>query len=386
MGATPDRPATILDVAREARVSKATVSLVLNGRSSPLRISEATRANVLAAASRLGYTPNHAARSLRRRQTGAIMLIVTRMANPYYGEIATAALHAARARGYHLDITEARGADDEIAALANLRSGRVDGVVVAIARPAGNDDQQHALRVGARRELTRCGLPIVVLLDGSPDPGIPSVRIDDAAGAYLATRHLLRLGHRRIGHVSYGTLPPAPGEIASSADRFAGYLRALADAGVHPDPSWLIGGAVGTPGGWAAATAWQSHPGPRPTALFVATDTAAIGLVRGFHELGIRVPEDVAIVGFDGIEAGRYSVPALTTIEHPCAELGRMGVDALIDAIVGPMSQPLASTPERVLPVQLVIRESCGSSKAGAVSNGAAPPTILEEETPLLPG
>lgn len=174
------RPATIVDVARAAGVSKATVSLVLNGRGGALRISDATQVAVLAAADRLGYTPNHAARSLRSRRTGAIMLVVSRLGNPYYGEIATAALAAARARGYQLDVAEAGPAADEVAALDNLRSGRVDGVVIATARPAGDGDQAHARRAAARRELSRCGLPIVVLLDGSPDPAVPAIRIDDA--------------------------------------------------------------------------------------------------------------------------------------------------------------------------------------------------------------
>lgn len=374
-GALPDRPATIIDVAREAGVSKATVSLVLNGRASPLRISDATRVNVLAAAARLSYTPNHAARSLRRRRTGAIMLVVSRVVNPYYGEIATAALQAARARGYQLDITEAGAADDERAALANLRSGRVDGVVVATARPAGDDDHQHALRSSARMELSQCGLPIVVLLDSSPDPAVPAIRIDDDDGAYLATRHLLQLGHRRVGHVSYAGLPPAPHENAASADRFKGYLRALAEEGITPDPSWLLGGAPGMRGGHASAYRWHALPEPRPTALFAATDTAAIGLMRGFHELGVRVPEDVALVGFDGVEAGQFSIPAVTTIEHPRADLGRIGVETLLDILAGQSGQAGPSDqsgqagqgapPERVLPVKLVVRESCGAVQAG---------------------
>jgi len=387
-GVAPDRPATILDVAREARVSKATVSLVLNGRTSPLRISEATKANVLAAASRLSYTPNHAARSLRRRHTGAIMLIVSRLANPYYGEIAAAALQAARARGYQLDVAEAGSADQEVAALDNLRSGRVDGVVVATARPAGNLDQQHAIRATARQELSRCGLPIVVLLDNSPDPSIPAIRIDDAEGAYLATRHLLGLGHRRIGHLSYGSLPPAPDENAASADRFKGYLRALAEWEIAPDSSWLLDSAAGMAGGHAAAGRWHQLAEPRPTALFAATDTAAIGLIRGFYELGIEVPRDVAVVGFDGVSAGQFSIPALSTIEHPRDKLGRIGVDTLLDAIEGPANGHAAALRERVLPVRLVVRESCGAGGAGTTPGhpGTSGRTRVEEGAPIRPG
>jgi DNA-binding LacI/PurR family transcriptional regulator len=384
----PGRPSTILDVARVAGVSKATVSLVLNGRSGTLRISDATHAAVLKAASQLNYTPNHAARSLRQRRTGAIMLIVSRVANPYYGEIATAALQAARAHGYQLDVAEASSADDERAALANLRSGRVDGVVVATARPAGDDDHQHALRAAARQELSRGGLPLVVLLDNSPDPAIPAIRIDDAEGAYLATRHLLQLGHRRVGHVSYGYLPPAPHENAASADRFNGYLRALAEADITPDRSWLLDRAPGMSGGRVAAGRWHALAEPRPTALFAATDTAALGLIRGFHELGVRVPDDVAIVGFDGVEAGQFSVPAVTTIEHPRGDLGRIGVETLLAALSGQSDQGAAAPRERVLPVKLVVRESSGAAQAGAVleSPGVPVHTHDEEESLLQPG
>jgi DNA-binding LacI/PurR family transcriptional regulator len=343
-------------------VSKATVSLVLNDRASPLRISETTRANVLAAASRLRYTPNHAARSLRRRRTGALMLIVSQVAHPYYGEIAAGAIQAARARGYQLDVAEAGSADDEVAALANLRSGRVDGVIVATARAPGNRDHQHALRSTARRDLSRCGLPIVVLLDGSPDPAIPAIRIDDAEGAYLATHHLLQLGHRRVGHVSYGRLPGEPDENAASTDRYYGYLRALAEYGLTPDATWLHGHAAGMEGGHVAARRWHEHAGPRPTAIFCATDRVAIGLIRGLHELGVQVPRDVAIVGFDGVDLGQFSIPALTTIEHPRRELGQIGVAALLDAIEGPADRHVPACRERVLPVRLVVRESCGAS------------------------
>ncbi len=313
------------------------------------------------------------------------MLVVSRIANPYYGEIAAAAIQAARARDYQLDVAEAGSADEEAAALANLRSGRVDGVVVATARPAGHGDQQHALRATARQELSRCGLPIVALLDNSPDPAIPAIRIDDAEGAYLATRHLLQLGHRRIGHVSYGTLPPAPDEIAASADRFKGHVRALAEQGLAPHPARLFGNASGMDGGLAAARHWYEQPAPRPTAVFVATDRAAIGLIRGFHELGVQVPEDVAIVGFDGVQAGQFSIPALTTIEHPRSELGRIGVDTLLDAIEEPADRRTAALGERVLPVRLVVRESCGASQLrAALDRPERFPNTHDEEGVLL--
>ena len=115
--------------------------------------------------------------------------------------------------------------------------------------------------------------------------------------------------------------------------------------GSHLDPAWLFGNASGMDGGRAAARHWYEQAAPRPTALFVATDRAAIGLIRGFYELGVQVPGDVAIVGFDGVEAGQFSIPALTTIEHPRSELGRIGVDALLDAIEEPAERHVSSAP-----------------------------------------
>ena len=360
----PGRTPTILDVAKAANVSKATVSVVLNGRDTSVRISQTTRDAVLDAAGQLGYTPNHAARTLRRRHTGALTLIVSRLGNPYYAEIATAAIDAAKPLGYEVNVVDATPPDGEREALLHLRGGRADGVMVSTARPTLRDasvarDELVQREIG-RREIARLGLPMVILLDRGPDPTIPSIRIDDEAGGYLATRHLLALGHRRIAHVTIRP-PASDDEPTSSASRYRGYRRALAEAGVAYEPAWLIAGWRDLEGGRAAARAWRDLGPDRPTAAFAFNDLLAISLLRGLHEEGIRVPDDLALVGFDGIEMGRFTIPSLTTIDHPCRDLGRLGVETLVALIAGEAPAEV----ERVLPIRLVVRESCGSPTPG---------------------
>jgi LacI family transcriptional regulator len=360
------RTVTIADVARAANVSTATVSLVVNGQAGSLRISEATRRAVLETVSRLGYTPNHAARSLRRRKTGVLALLITRVDLPYHGEIATSAVAAAEARGYDLQILEARSPDHEVRLLDRLRGGRVDGALVATMRSPFDPDGRPVLTELARRNqarvaLAQSGLPVVALLDRSPDPAVPAVRIDDEAGAYLVTCHLLALGHRVIAHVATRSAPPADDEQTASADRFRGFLRALDEAGIPFAPELLVGNARGSrlEAGHAIGAARIGRLRTRPTAAFVTNDLLAIGLLRGLSEAGIRVPADLAVASFDGIELSAYTSPALTTVEHPRADLGRLGAETLANLVDGVP----ATERERILPVRLVVRESCGAAR-----------------------
>jgi DNA-binding LacI/PurR family transcriptional regulator len=355
------RTVTIADVARAAQVSTATVSLVVNGQAAAPRISEATRQIVLQTVNRLGYTPNHAARSLRRRKTGVVALLVTQVDIPYHGEIATAAVAAAEARGYDLHILEARSPEEESGLLERLRGGRVDGALVATMRSPFDQAGRPVMpelerRNEARVALAQSGTPVVALLDRSPDPAVPAVRIDDEIGAYLATRHLIDLGHRVIAHVAVRSTVPADDEQTASADRFRGYHRALAEAGLPFNPSLLVGASHGPrlAAGQALGAGWHDLPLAGATAAFVSNDLLAIGVLRGLFEAGVDVPNDLAIAAFDGIELGRYVRPALTTVQHPRAELGRIGTETLVGLIDGTP----APERERVLPVHLVVRES----------------------------
>lgn len=347
------RRVTIAEVAREAGVSKTTVSVVLNGSAASFGIRPATQATVREAMARLGYAPNHAARSLRSRQTNVLTLLVQDLANPCFTDIAVAARAAAESKGYTVNVVGAGPVEAELKALDHLRGGSSDGVIVATGR---HGERPQAIEM--LRDLVRHGVPAVILLDRSPDPLLPAIRVDVEAGAYLATTHLLRLGHRRIAHLALQGARPLDAEQSSQGDRYRGYRRALEAAGLAVDPALVIRGGDTPDGGRSMVRSLFERGRPAPTAILVYNDLMAVGVLRGLYELGRAVPRDVAVVGTDGIELGEYLSPALTTIDHPRAELGRLAVETVCDLLGG--AQAVAA--ERVLPTGLIIRESCGAS------------------------
>jgi DNA-binding LacI/PurR family transcriptional regulator len=344
--------ATISEVARAAGVSITTVSVVLNESHSNVRISEATRAVVKAAAEQLGYMPNPAAQSLRRQRTTMLTLLVGGLANPFFTDIAASVRAKVAVRGYELNIVDAYLLEAELQALDQLRNGSSAGVIVATGRHGARGQAIDALR-----ELVRCGLPIVIMCDRSPDPAIPAIRINDEMGAYVATTHLLSLGHRHIAHLTSRRSALSANESSVESDRFQGYLRALTEAGVGYDPAWMVQGEPTVSGGYALMQELLARPGPRPTAVFCISDLKAIGALRALYEAGIRVPEDMAVVGFDGIMLGQFTTPALTTMNQPRAEMGRLAANMLFDLLDG--HQPTSS--EQVLSAELLVRESCGA-------------------------
>jgi DNA-binding LacI/PurR family transcriptional regulator len=344
--------ATIVEVARAAGVSTTTVSVVLNESRSNVRISEATRAAVKAAAAQLGYMPNPAAQNLRRQRTTMLTLLVGGLANPFFTDIA-ASVHANVAvRGYELNIVDAYRLESELQALDQLRNGSSAGVIVATGRHG-----RRGQAINALRELVRGGLPAVILCDRSPDAAIPAIRIDDQVGAAAMTSHLLNLGHRQIAHLTSQLSDLAAPESSVEADRFQGYLRALNAAGVAYDPAWVLQGEPTIDGGYALMHQLLARPGPRPTAVFCISDLRAIGALRALYEAGIRVPEDMAVAGFDGILLGQYTTPSLTTMNQPREEMGWLAADRLFQLLEG--QPPLPS--ERVLAAELLVRESCGA-------------------------
>jgi DNA-binding LacI/PurR family transcriptional regulator len=349
-------PITIAEVARAAGVSKATVSLVLNGRHGPARISEATRQLVAECARRLDYQPNHAARSLRRRRSNVVTLLVWRLSSAYFIEIAEGVRRAAERRGYDVSVVDAGPVDAEVRALRQVRMGASDGVIVATGYHTTRGPALKSLRT-----LAEHGAPLVMLLDRTPDPRIPSIRIDDEHGAYLATRHLIGLGHRHIAHISIrgGQLDTNDG--SPQFDRFQGFLRALTEGELILDSNAIVQGSGLMAGGRASAfDLLERFPDParRPTAVFVYNDLAAVGALRALHEAGVRVPHDMAVVGFHGLDLGEYTTPSLTSVSHARAALGEMGADLLLD-LIGQQSHALVA--EQVLPVELIVRESCGA-------------------------
>lgn len=334
---------TSADVAKVVGVSRATVSLVMNGTASKVRISEETREKVRAVAAQMGYRPNHAARSLRQRRTRSIAVVLPTLANPYYYEVVLGAQAAARAAGYTVAVILSDRVPEGLEA---LEGSAFDGVIVAGRR---NVTAPKLIQLAAH------GAAVVVLQQSSPDPLVRSVRVDMEAGGYMATRHLIDLGHRRIAYIT----EPRP-DNCSLPDRVDGYRRALEEAGIAVDPTLTIT-SDNTMAGGALAVDRLLELAERPTAIFAYNDMMAIGALSGLRARGLSVPRDVAVVGFDGIAMGGFVAPTLTTIDHPRDLLGRVAVTTVIDAIEHRAS-PDAAVP---LPVTLVVRESCG---------GTAPP------------
>ncbi len=339
----PKRRATSRDVARLAGVSPSAVSLVLNGAGTRHGLAAATQDRVRDAARELGYIPNHAAASLRRRSTGTIALLTADLANPYFAEFAAAAERAARERGRVLNIIAMPNAAAERDALSRLAAGVSDGLLVHGSSPV--------LREGARR-LHQQGLACVLLQDPGEDDGIACVRVDIAEGGFLATRHLLALGHTRIAHVTDRRM-----RHSRVNERLQGYRRALDEAGIEFDPALVLEGENSLAGGDAAMRALLDGD-PRPTAVFLFNDRMAIGALHALAARGLRAPDDIAVVGFDGTEAGAFCTPELTTIDHPRGALGRLAAEAVLDQLDGRAAPPLT-----VLPVHLVVRRSCGAEK-----------------------
>jgi LacI family transcriptional regulator len=320
----------------------------LNGRSSKVRISSETRERVIAAAAQLGYTPNHAARSLRQRSTRLITFVLPTLENPYFLEIVSAAQTEAASKGYSVTIISSRNELSEFHTALLLQGAAYDGIIVA----GHNNCAAPELVALAKR-----GRAVVVLQEPSPAPEISSVSVDLEAGGYLATRHLIELGYRRIAHVTQELRI-----VETGRDRADGYRRALSEAGLPFDDDLVIVTDNSFDGGLAALDRMLSLKTP-PTALFAYNDRLAIGALHGLRRRGIRVPQDFAVVGFDGIAVGRFMAPTLTTIDSSRQELGKLAMQAVIDAI-----EKKEARPDYILPVRLVVRESCGGK-----------PTVSEE-------
>lgn len=349
---------TIGVVAAEAGVSASTVSHVLNGRADAARISQPTRQRVLDIARRLGYTPNHAARSLRRQRTGIVTVLIWRLSSPLFADIAAGVRNVANRHGYEVGVIDAGASEDdhpEARALRYLRTGICDGVVVATGRHGHPGPALDALL-----ELAGSGTPVSLTLDRSPSPTVPAIDIDNVGGTKIATEHLLSLGHRRIAHFTFEDTAVVPDDPRTQNSKIRGYHQALQAAGVALDERWVVRGAREIEGGRQMAFDFIKRfpdPASRPSAVVAFNDRTAIGALRGFYELGVRVPEDVALVGFHDIATARYTTPALTSIGHPCVELGEMAAESLFTLIGGGE----VAERDRIVPTWLVARESCGA-------------------------
>lgn len=323
---------TIHDIARKAGVSPSTVSRVLNGNTP---VAEDKRRRVLAAVNSLEYRPSALAQSLARGRSGAVGVLTQDIASPFYGEILKGIEQGLGGSGYHPMFASGnwRG-EDERDALELLRSRQVDALIVM----GGQLADEHLRRVAERTPLVVVGRLVAGL-----EP--QCLRVNDRQGAYRATQYLIELGHRRIAHIT--------GHLGhhDSAERRAGYLEALADAGIPSDPQLLVEGDFSEKSG-LLATDELLRRSARITAIFAANDQIAYGARLALFRRGIRVPDDVSLVGFDDQPGSAYTTPPLTTIRQPTLEMGRAAAHAVCSLLDGPpLTLPTFAT-------TLIMRES----------------------------
>jgi DNA-binding LacI/PurR family transcriptional regulator len=327
---TGGRPPTIRTVAARAGVSKSLVSLVL--QNSP-RVSEEKRRAVLKAVAELGYRPDPAARSLAERRTRTIGVVIDDLSNPWYVELLDGLRPVLHEHGLRPLLADGRTEPDAVQAMSDLR---VDGLVLVGTPSASSVHQVNGL-----------SSPIPTVVAGTREPLLPTVDAvanDDERGGRLATTHLLELGHRRIAHIV--------GEAEVGRLRRAGYESVLTEAGLDP---------LCVAGDWTDATGKRLGLNllrlpQRPTAIVAANDLSAVGVLDAADELGLRVPEDLSVVGYDNTVFSKLHRLALTTIDSRIAEVGRVAGRALTGRLDG--AEGTAET--RLLTPTLILRSSTG--------------------------
>jgi LacI family transcriptional regulator len=307
--------ATIRDVSQLAKVSQATVSRVLNGT---VPVSHAKRTAVLAAIEQLGYHPNAFARSLATNRSFAIGAMVSELSSAVYGDIIRGIESVVEARGMHIMVSSGHARSDlERKALEALKERRTDALIVQV--DASPDDELVTW-------VRQAGLPVIVVGRCIPAIAECCVHLDNVAGGALATRHLADRGHRRIAHVA-GLM-----RLADARDRLAGYQQALGHAGLDSEPSLIVEGGFVEDGGYRAIQQLLID-GTDFTAIFAANDQSAAGALKALREAGLRVPDDVSLVGFDDLFIAHYLYPALTTVRQPFTEMGQAAARLALAAL-----------------------------------------------------
>jgi len=355
---------TLKEVATHAGVSVQTASNVVNGRAA--RVASPTRERVLTSIDALHYRPNLPARHLRHGRVGVLALVIPDLTNPYFSDIGNAVVAAAAAQGYTV-LLDHTGGDRaaEARAVNGLRPHLIDGVILSPQAMEGTD-----------LEAARAPFPVVLLSERVLDAPWDHVAIDNAAAARLAADHLLSLGRRRIAAIG---VPRDQGSDTSRL-RLHGLTAALVEAGLSADPHLLVPAAsFYRPDGAHAHRVDGAHAMRQllaldhpPDAVFCFNDLLAIGALRALHKAGRRIPDDIAVVGFDDIDEGLFATPSLTTISPDKGGIGRQAVRLLIERIEGRRTGP----PARVKPsVHLVTREStlglvtAGNDRHGRVAS-----------------
>ena len=327
----------ILEVARLAQVSTATVSRTL---ANPQVVARDTRERVLDAVRKIGYTPNVAGRHLRARRSMMVLVVVPTLANPLFADVLRGIDHELWKAGYGLIIGNLDDSIEKETRLIDVAfAGQVDGVLLLNGRIPEKDG----------RAITAAGLPVAGAVEPISDARFPQALVDDREASRRVAILLIELGHERLGYIS-----GPPGIIDDR--RRSGFMAGIAEKGRDPAKVVTFVGDYSFAAGFAAAEALLAGPG-RPTAVYAIADAMAVGFVKGARKAGFRVPADVAVVGFDGLEYADYCEPALTTVVQPRKEMGCAAARLLIAQMEG----KAAASPEQVwLEAPLLVRESTG--------------------------
>ncbi|MBK9941750.1 MAG: LacI family DNA-binding transcriptional regulator [Kouleothrix sp.] len=334
--------ATIKQVAELAEVSTATVSYVLNGTGT---VTDATRQRVLGAIAQLNYQPSHAARSMRGRSYTLGLTLPAqpgRLADPALAELLAGLTDAAAMRGYFVLLATVGDQNEVELCLQLARTGRVDGVLLL------------DMLVDDERARGLCAAKVAHVCAGPPPSACPSpfVMVDGRAGALAAVRHLLGLGHRRIGLIQL------PSELAESEPRYQGYADALTEAGIAPDPALIVEAGRTEEDGYQAIGELLAAPQP-PTAVLACNDELAFGAMHALYDAGLEVGRDISIIGFDDLPLATHTHPPLTALRQPRRAVGEHLAALLIDTI----EQRARAAQSTTLSPRLIIRRSTGPAR-----------------------
>ena len=330
--ANPSTPTTLHDVARAAGVSPSTVSRILNGTA---KVSPDKRAAVLAAIAAMQFAPNQMAQGLKKGRSMTIGIVVADISSPFFDETLRGIDDGLKGTGYASVIVSGHwNAEEEAERVRLLLVRKVDGIILLAGRMSDATVEQFA---------RQC--PIVSTGRELHTDGALGFKLDNEHGAWLAVHHLLELGHRRIAFVT------GPANNNDASERLAGYTRALHEADIALDPKLIVEGDYHENGGMQAMARLIERQ-QQFTAVFAANDLSANGVRLCLYRKGIRVPEDISLVGFDDLPGSSYTTPPLTTIRQPLYDIGRVATTALLRRING---EPVSA---QIPPLELIVRET----------------------------
>ena len=335
---TSSATVTVKDVAAKAGVSTATVSRVLSGQA---QVGDELRSKVLRAADALRYRPNRAARHLRTGFNNLIAVLIPDIENPFYTGMVRGIEKVLQPAGYSLLLADYNESPkQEQVYLSEMRADGLAGILFSASRAPGN----------AYDELFRSGVPGVAISRELRSPRADQVVVDNETGAKTAISHLISLGHRRIALIN------GPQSLSTACARYNGYVAGLQEIGMEVSESLVAYGDFRQSGGYHAMRTLLSAP-VRPTAVFIASNLMTLGALQAIHEADLRIPEDLALVGFDDMPWAVSLRPPLTTVAQPIRELGETSATLLLERIQNPQ-RPRRNV---VLHTRLIVRSSCGS-------------------------